>query len=185
MLLNGIEDVIGRPDLADRAIVLTLPAISDAQRRPEVKLWAYFEGARPGILGALLDIVAHGLMSPRRTPPIAPAYGGFCALDGRLRNSALAHGHHRACLCGQSTAADRMFHRRRSRGGLRSRYSGEPRSSMGRNRLRLPASRRQAAAGRGLNPPPRLATHPAGARWPPASSPNILARRRHRYRVSP
>jgi hypothetical protein len=29
MLLNGIEDVIGRPDLADRAIVLTLPSISD------------------------------------------------------------------------------------------------------------------------------------------------------------
>jgi hypothetical protein len=25
MLLNGIEDVIGRPDLADRTIVLTLP----------------------------------------------------------------------------------------------------------------------------------------------------------------
>ena len=46
MLLNGIEDVIGRPDLADRAIVLTLPPISDAQRRPEAELWADFERAR-------------------------------------------------------------------------------------------------------------------------------------------
>jgi hypothetical protein len=61
MLLNGIEDVIARPDLADRAIVLTMPPISDAQRRPEAELWADFERARPGILGALLDILAHGL----------------------------------------------------------------------------------------------------------------------------
>jgi hypothetical protein len=61
MLLNGIEDVIARPDLADRTIVLTLPPISEAQRRPEAELWADFERTRPGILGALLDILAHGL----------------------------------------------------------------------------------------------------------------------------
>jgi hypothetical protein len=61
MLLNGIEDVIGRPDLADRAIILTLPPISNAHRRPETELWSGFERARPGILGALLDVVAHGL----------------------------------------------------------------------------------------------------------------------------
>ena len=61
LLLNGIEDVIGRPDLAARAIVLTLPPISDAQRRPEAELWAEFEQARPGILGARFDVVAHGL----------------------------------------------------------------------------------------------------------------------------
>ena len=65
MLLNGIEDVIGRPDLADRAIVLTLPPISDAQRRPETELWAEFDRVRPAILGALLDIVAHGLARHR------------------------------------------------------------------------------------------------------------------------
>jgi hypothetical protein len=35
ILLNGIEDVIRRPDLADRAIFLTLAAIADEQRRPE------------------------------------------------------------------------------------------------------------------------------------------------------
>src|SRR5215467_6432895 len=61
MLLNGIEDVIGRPDLADRAIILTLPPINDAQRRPETELFAEFERVHPAILGALLDIVAHGL----------------------------------------------------------------------------------------------------------------------------
>ena len=34
-LLNGIEDVIGRPDLADRAIFLTLPPIGEKERRPK------------------------------------------------------------------------------------------------------------------------------------------------------
>jgi hypothetical protein len=63
ILLNGIEDVISRPDLADRAIFLTLPPICDAHRRPEAELWREFEIARPRILGALLDAAAHGLGS--------------------------------------------------------------------------------------------------------------------------
>jgi hypothetical protein len=60
-LLNGIEDVIGRPDLADRAIFLTLGPIREEQRRSESELWREFELARPAILGALLDAAAHGL----------------------------------------------------------------------------------------------------------------------------
>jgi hypothetical protein len=60
-LLNGIEDVIGRPDLADRTIFLTMAPISDKERRPEVELWRKFESAQPVILGALLDIATHGL----------------------------------------------------------------------------------------------------------------------------
>ena len=66
VILNGIEDVITRPDLADRAILLTLPPINERQRRPEHALWREFELARPRILGALLDAAAHGLqMLPR------------------------------------------------------------------------------------------------------------------------
>jgi len=61
ILLNGIEDVIRRPDLADRAIFLTLAAIGEDQRRPEQDLWCKFEIAQPRILGALLDATAHGL----------------------------------------------------------------------------------------------------------------------------
>ena len=61
ILLNGIEDVISRPDLGDRAIVLTLAPIADVDRRPEADLWHRFEIARPGMLGALLDGVVHGL----------------------------------------------------------------------------------------------------------------------------
>jgi len=61
ILLNGIEEVISRPDLGDRAIFLTLTPIGEAQRRPETELWREFEIARPRILGALLDAVVHGL----------------------------------------------------------------------------------------------------------------------------
>jgi hypothetical protein len=61
VILNGIEEVVNRPDLADRAIFLTLAPIPDGKRRPEAELWAAFEAARPRILGALLDAVAAGL----------------------------------------------------------------------------------------------------------------------------
>jgi hypothetical protein len=61
ILLNGIEEVISRPDLGDRAIFLTLAPIGEALRRPENELWREFEIARPRILGALVDAVVHGL----------------------------------------------------------------------------------------------------------------------------
>jgi hypothetical protein len=61
ILLNGIEQVVSRPDLGDRAIFLTLVPIGEHQRRSEAELWRRFESARPHILGALLDAAVHGL----------------------------------------------------------------------------------------------------------------------------
>ena len=46
VILNGIEDVVTRPDLADRAIFLTLEAILEERRQPEAELWAAFEAER-------------------------------------------------------------------------------------------------------------------------------------------
>jgi hypothetical protein len=66
ILLNGIEEVVSRPDLGDRAIFLTLAPIAEAQRRSEAELWRQFEIARPRILGALLDALAHGLRTVSR-----------------------------------------------------------------------------------------------------------------------
>jgi hypothetical protein len=60
-VLNGIQDVVGRADLADRAIFLSLGPIGEEQRRSEAELCREFERARPAILGALLDATAHGL----------------------------------------------------------------------------------------------------------------------------
>ncbi len=61
VILNGIEDIVTRPDLADRAVFLTLEPIPEERRRPEAELWATFETERPRILGVLLDAVAKGL----------------------------------------------------------------------------------------------------------------------------
>jgi hypothetical protein len=66
IILNGIEDVVSRPDLADRALFLTLPWLSEARRRPEQTLWQEFELVRPRLLGALLDAVSHGLRALRQ-----------------------------------------------------------------------------------------------------------------------
>jgi hypothetical protein len=61
VILNGIEDIVTRPDLADRAVFLTLEPIPEERRRPEQELWADFETERPRLLGVLLDAVAKGL----------------------------------------------------------------------------------------------------------------------------
>src|SRR6476646_8601791 len=61
IVLNGIEDVVTRPDLADRAIFLTLPHVQEERRRAENEIWRDFESAQPYILGALLEAASHGL----------------------------------------------------------------------------------------------------------------------------
>jgi hypothetical protein len=61
IILNGIEDIIGRPDLADRSIFLNLTNIPDDKRKAEAVFWKDFDNAHPRILGALLDGVARGL----------------------------------------------------------------------------------------------------------------------------
>ncbi|HHY32378.1 MAG TPA: hypothetical protein GX515_05015 [Firmicutes bacterium] len=61
LAINGIEDVVSRHDLLDRALLLNLPPIPEDRRRPEEEFWREFEEARPHILGALLDAVAEGL----------------------------------------------------------------------------------------------------------------------------
>ena len=66
-ILNGIDSVITRPDLADRALFLTLDPIADAERKPERDLIAAFDRERPLIIGALLDGVVRGLRELPRT----------------------------------------------------------------------------------------------------------------------
>ena len=65
VILNGIEDIVTRPDLADRSVLLTLEPIPEERRRPEAELWAAFNAECPRILGVLLDAVVEGL---RRLP---------------------------------------------------------------------------------------------------------------------
>jgi hypothetical protein len=47
LILNGIEDMVTRPDLADRAIFLNLRAIPEETRLPERALWDGFRARSP------------------------------------------------------------------------------------------------------------------------------------------
>ncbi len=60
-ILNGIETLTDRSDMADRAITIRLRVIPETERRTERELWAEFEEARPRIIGALLDAACASL----------------------------------------------------------------------------------------------------------------------------
>ena len=69
VILNGIEDLTAREDLASRAIVLSLPSIPGGKRRREAELWEEFEAVRPLVLGALFDAVQAVLASRKKKMP--------------------------------------------------------------------------------------------------------------------
>jgi len=58
VMINGIAELATRSDLLDRSIIINLQAIRDGQRRTEAELFTEFDGARPRILGSLLDAVS-------------------------------------------------------------------------------------------------------------------------------
>ncbi|MBK8209100.1 MAG: toprim domain-containing protein [Rhodospirillales bacterium] len=60
-VMNGIVDFVDRPDLADRTIGIVLTAIAEDVRRPGDGVVVRRRAGAPGILGALLDMVAFGL----------------------------------------------------------------------------------------------------------------------------
>lgn len=65
--MNGIGDVVTRPDLMDRCILVVPPVIPDNQRRDESAFWQAFERDRPYILGAFLNALSVAL---RRLPTV-------------------------------------------------------------------------------------------------------------------
>jgi hypothetical protein len=58
VVLDSIEDVVVRPDLLDRSLIVRPPFIPEENRKPEKKFWTEFEEARPRIVGALFDAVS-------------------------------------------------------------------------------------------------------------------------------
>lgn len=61
ILINGIDDLTTRPDLADRAVVLNLPKISDERRKMSSNFWNDFEEYKPKFMGLLFDAVSRAL----------------------------------------------------------------------------------------------------------------------------
>jgi hypothetical protein len=89
IILNGIDDVATRGDLADRTLLVTLRPISDDKRRTEEALWKDYEAAAPRIFGAVLDALAHGLRHISTTkldrlPRMADYALWIAACEGKL-----------------------------------------------------------------------------------------------------
>ena len=61
VILNGIEDVATKPDLADRAIHLALRRMDDSELKEEEELRTSFRAALPRILGGFMDAIVCGL----------------------------------------------------------------------------------------------------------------------------
>jgi hypothetical protein len=61
VILNGIEQIVTRADLADRSIFITLEPISSERRLTERELRARFQQDRAAIFGALLTMMVYGL----------------------------------------------------------------------------------------------------------------------------
>lgn len=81
ILFNSITDVARRPDLLDRAMVVTLEPIPDHLRMTEGELLREFDAIRPALLGALLDAVVTGLKNePVTKLPRMPRMADFATL---------------------------------------------------------------------------------------------------------
>jgi hypothetical protein len=61
VILNGIEDVATRPDLAERVLQIELETIPDHKRIAEKDLWREFNRQRSAIFSALLDALVCAL----------------------------------------------------------------------------------------------------------------------------
>jgi hypothetical protein len=106
VILNGIEEIITKPDLADRTLFLTLDAIPEEARRSKQELSAAFETARPRILGALLDVVAQGLvMLPRTRLEKLPRMADFALWVTACETSLWPAGTFWAAYCGNRDEA--------------------------------------------------------------------------------
>jgi hypothetical protein len=89
ILLNGIDDVATRPDLADRSMAVHLEAIAPEDRKEVSRIRSEFERLRPGILGALLDAVAESMrrlpaVNLERLPRMADAARWIVAGEGAM-----------------------------------------------------------------------------------------------------
>ena len=98
IILNGIEDVITRPDLADRAIFLTLPHVQEERRRAENEIWRDFEwpAVHPrSIVGCCRAWLA---CPTRGSTGTAATDGRLCTLGDGLRDGILPRRRLFACL---------------------------------------------------------------------------------------
>ncbi len=106
VILNGIEDIVTRPDLADRAVFLTLEPIPEERRRPEAELWSAFEAERARLLGVLLDAVVEGLKRlPHTQLPRLPRMADFALWASACETAIWPAGTFWSAYCGNRDEA--------------------------------------------------------------------------------
>ncbi len=80
VLLNGINELFVREDLADRMLSIELPRIPEKERKTEAAMEARFDRLAGGILGGLLDGVVAGLKhGPTLKLPTLPRMADFAS----------------------------------------------------------------------------------------------------------
>ena len=84
IILNGIDEVASRPDLADRALSVFLPSIPEDRRILESDFWEAFNSKSGQIFGALLSSVSSALrykdtLRHERYPRMADFCAWVCA----------------------------------------------------------------------------------------------------------
>jgi hypothetical protein len=78
LISNGIEDVVERPDLAERSIFSVCELIDAKNRLSEDEIWASFRATHASVLGKLLDAVVEGLRNfSGIRPPNLPRMADF------------------------------------------------------------------------------------------------------------
>jgi len=78
IIMNGIADIVTRHDLADRSIIINLPAISQKKRKPEFELLREIYDQLPSFLGVLYDAVSMALRNYDTVKtPILPRMADF------------------------------------------------------------------------------------------------------------
>lgn len=110
ILVNGIDDMLSRADLAQRSIVLDIPAIPDEERRDEQEVWAAFNASHARILGALCEAVCcaqrrEPSVKLERPPRMADAARWATAAEPAL---GLEHGAVMRAICGNREEAVRQ-----------------------------------------------------------------------------
>jgi len=95
ILVNGIDDLVTRSDMADRAVSVQLPTIERSRRRTESELWASFDALRPQLLGALLDLLVQVLRQPRPDVQLE-RMADYSLLGAKV---AVALGHNPSAFC--------------------------------------------------------------------------------------
>ncbi len=85
MAINGINQVVVKPDLLERAILIELERITQEARIPEDQFWEAFEHDKPQLLGAIFDVLAKAMtiyptVSSEKLPRMADFSRWGCAI---------------------------------------------------------------------------------------------------------